>query len=102
MAVRRDSSETIKQGKRHLYKMHVYECMGPGKQMGGTTALVVVAKSTVKIQHLQKRELMNSFDLSLVRPYLGYCMQLWASPLSQCKNDIHQRPPWWSGPVGRG
>lgn len=42
--------------------------------MEGTTTLVVVAKSTVKLHHLQKRALINSFDLSLAKPYLGYCM----------------------------
>lgn len=52
MAVTRDCSERVKPGKRHLYKMYVYECMGSGKQIGGTTTLVVVAKSnTTKLHH---------------------------------------------------
>lgn len=100
MAVTRDSSETIKQGKRHLYKMYVYGFMGPGKQMGGTTTLVV------KLHHLQKRALINSLGLPLVRPYLGYCMQLWTSPLLSPRKTFSRGPHSGPGgnlyPVGRG
>lgn len=106
MVVTRDTSETMKQGKRHLYKMYVYECVRPGKKIRGTTALVVVTKSTVRLHHLQKRGLIYSLYMSCVRPYLGYYMQLWASPFLSARKTFSRGPHGGQGgspcPVGRG
>lgn len=76
---------------------------GAWKTNGSNNTLVVPAKSTVELHHLQGRGLINSLDISLVRPYLGCCMQLWTNPLLSARHTFSRGHQDGSHcPVGRG